>query len=170
VPSNESPTLGKLKTVKRRQPRRKKLSSTVSNSSGLDEISKMQAIVEKPQSAGMRYPENPDDVSDWVQRRAARRRLPHYAPPPVDTSSSSSSRTTSLSSVLHSEIFELPAGNIAATPENPAAAEDEDEDDAELRAAIALSLQDTELNGREGPFSTLQAELDAALERSRIEQ
>jgi hypothetical protein len=142
----------------------------MSSSSGFEEIAKMQAIVEMPLSNDSLYPENPDDVSDWVQRRAARRsRRPTYTPQHVDTSSSSSSRATTPSNGLHSEIFELPAGNISAAPATPDTEVDEDE--IALRAAIALSLQYSDRNdSMERPFSTEQSELDEALERSRREQ
>jgi hypothetical protein len=135
---------------------------------------RLRSISELPIPSNQLYPENPDDVNDWVERRARRLtgrpggRFTPAVPPAIDTSSSSSSRATSPSSILHSDVFELPASIPASLP----TPEDEvDEDELALQAAIALSLEETERNAPRLEEDGIDiAQLNEALHRSRVEQ
>jgi hypothetical protein len=128
------------------------------------------------------FPEAPNDVNDWIYRRAAAG-VPNRPlnPMPKDSAFSNmpvSSKELNLNFDYSAAGFVPPPvigpSNVGATPvfELPAELEDEgDEDDEELAKAIAMSMADA--TSRTSKRYTLRGtnidELSVALERSKIE-
>lgn len=107
------------------------------------------------------FPEDPEEVKNWVFRRA---NASNSRPPPQSSNQSSSLYTVSASGPSNlTEVFELPANEMSTSSEQ-SIQDEQDEDSIALAQAIERSIAEYQKR-----LTTNPEELQAAIERSKYE-